>query len=100
MTTVILPEPLRFDWDQGNQNKNRLKHGIEAKEIESVFRDEDRVIFEDVAHSIQEKRYVLLGKSNHCRLLYTVFTLRVCKIRVISTRLINKRERALYEKTT
>ncbi|MDE0151429.1 MAG: hypothetical protein OXK80_02885 [Bdellovibrionales bacterium] len=27
-----------FEWDKGNQSKNKQKHGIETKEIEEVFK--------------------------------------------------------------
>ena len=92
-------EILEFVWDKGNIGKNK-KHDVEDKEAEEVFFDEDKKIYKDILHSAQEERYILLGKTKKRRLLYTVFTIRDKKIRIISARDINKKEVILYEKTT
>jgi len=49
---------------------------------------------------MQEERYILLGETKKRRPLYTVFTIRDKKIRIISSRDVNKKEVGLYEKTT
>ena len=89
----------QFDWDQWNTDKIRQKHKVEPYECEEVFFDDDKVILKDVLHSEQEKRFVLLGKTKKKRLLFLVYTERNHKIRVISARDLNKRERGLYGKT-
>ena len=98
-TMKVLEEPYKFDWDKGNIDKNWGKHKVSNNEREEVFFDENKKILKDVLHSIDEKRYILLGKTKRDRLLYVVFTIRGEKIRVISARDINKKERRLYEKT-
>lgn len=86
-----------FLWDKGNIDKNR-KHLVENNEIEEVFFDRKVKVFPDPAHSIAEKRFILLGKTKRKRLLFISFTKRGKNIRVISARDINKKEVSLYEK--
>lgn len=94
----ILKQVAEFQWDKGNRDKNK-KHCVEDSECEEVFFDEGKVIFNDNEHSDKEKRLILLGKTGKGRLLYIAFTLREKKIRIISARVINKKEVFLYEKT-
>lgn len=95
---MILPIPVEFQWDEGNIDKNLVKHGISNQEIEEAFLNEERVIYKDIFHSVKEERYILLGKSKNRRLVYTVFTFRAEKIRVISARDLNRKEYKFYEK--
>jgi len=93
----VLKKPLEFQWDKGNIGKNS-KHNIEDKEAEESFFDRKRRIYKDVIHSKKEDRYILIGKTKKIRLLYTVFTMRSKKVRIISSRDINKKEVQIYEK--
>ena len=93
-----LSEPYQFDWDQGNIKKNLIKHGIECKDGEEIFLDEKLVFGEDVKHSISEKRYLAIGKTAKYKLLAVIFTVRNQKVRIISARKANNKERNLYEK--
>jgi hypothetical protein len=95
----LLGEPLDFDWDEGNLDKNWEKHRVINTECEEIFFDENKRILKDKMHSDTEERYIILGKTKEERLLYLVFTIRNDKVRVISARDINKKERRLYEKT-
>lgn len=88
-----------FEWDKGNAGKNK-KHGIEDTESEEAFFDPQKVIFKDRLHSHSEERFILLGKTKKEQLLFIVFSKIKNKIRVISARPINRRERFLYEKKT
>lgn len=97
---INLSEPIEFDWNKGNKDKNWKKHRVKNKECEEIFYDEDKRIINDVLHTGKEKRYILLGKTKKDRLLFTVFTMRKKKVRIISSRDINSRERRLYEKAT
>ena len=54
--------------------------------------------FPDSRHSQNESRFLALGKTHNNKLLTVVFTIRSNKIRVISARRQNKKERSLYEK--
>ncbi|KKU13731.1 MAG: hypothetical protein UX21_C0038G0007 [Microgenomates group bacterium GW2011_GWC2_45_8] len=89
-----------FIWDHGNTVKNWQKHHVSTTEAEEPFYDPNRQEFGDPSHSTKETRHILVGKTNNTRLLYIAYTLRDGKIRVISARDMNKKERSLYEKTT
>ena len=87
----------KFDWDEGNTGKNWEKHRVSDQECEEVFFDENKIILKDVFHSEKEGRFIILGKTKKNRLLFVVFTKRSNKIRIISARDVNKKERRLYE---
>ena len=89
-----------FDWDEGNKDKNWDKHQVDFRECEEVFFNQPLLIYEDIKHSFQEKRYYVLGRSDSNRMLFLVFTLRNNKIRVISARDQSKNERMIYEQQT
>ena len=95
---MILPEPLSFQWDKGNIEKNLVKHGISNQVIEEAFLDEKKILYDDVFHSEGEERFILIGKSRTERLVYIVFTIRGLMIRVISARDLSRKEHLFYEK--
>jgi uncharacterized protein len=98
---IRFPDPLEFEWDDGNKDKNWLKHGVRQAEAEEVFFDVHKKLAKDVLHSTtNEARYILLGVTKGKRLLFIVFTLRGDKVRVISARDAHKKERPLYETKT
>ena len=70
------------------------------EEAEEVFKNEPRVILEDIIHSQLEKRYMVWGITNSNKRLAVIFTLRYSKIRIISARNMHKKERRRYEKET
>lgn len=88
-----------FEWDKGNIDKNK-KHDVENNEAEEVFFDKDSLTLPDEKHSFREKRFMNLGKSKINRLLSVIFTVRKSKIRIISARDMNKKERRLYEENS
>jgi uncharacterized DUF497 family protein len=55
------------------------------------------VIFDDEAHSGNEKREIIIGHSQKNRLLLISFTERSNTIRLISARLATRREHEDYE---
>ena len=87
-----------FDWDIGNVTKNS-KHGVEPEEAEAVFLNEPLLVLPDAKHSKAELRWRALGQTGKRHLL-VVFTARKKLIRIISARVMNKKERAVYEKET
>ena len=94
---IMLGDPARFEWDHGNKNKNYKKHGVTDQECEEAFFDPHKRILKDVFHSHDEQRYILLGETKKERRLFIVFTMRSGRVRVISARDLNKKERKLYE---
>lgn len=87
-----------FDWDHGNLTKNLLSHQVEKAEAEQMFANQPLIVFADSAHSLGERRFQALGKSNTGRLLFAAFTLRDqgSLIRIISVRDMNRKERVQY----
>lgn len=94
----IFADVVGFEWDDGNRDKNLVKHKVTNAECEEAFADECRVVREDTVHSKVEVRHYLVGKTKRGRSLYISFTTRLDLIRVISARDSNKKERKLYEK--
>jgi uncharacterized DUF497 family protein len=95
---IRFPDPLRFEWDEGNRDKNLLKHNVSTSEVEEVFFDADKKLATDVAHSTEnEIRLILLGETRLGRRLFIVFTVRDRNVRVISARDMKRTERPLYE---
>ncbi|OHA75609.1 MAG: hypothetical protein A3A32_02835 [Candidatus Wildermuthbacteria bacterium RIFCSPLOWO2_01_FULL_48_35] len=93
----IIPEPTEFEWDEGNLNKNQLKHGVENQEIEEIFFNLPVLFSPDPKHSGEEGRYLVLGQTDKHRKLSIIFTVRKTKIRVISARPMSLKERKFYE---
>jgi uncharacterized protein len=82
----ILEECTGFDWDQGNSTKNWDQHDVSNAECEQIFFNRPLIIKRDKEHSRLENRYYVLGRTNVNRFLFTVFTVRNDKIRIISAR--------------
>lgn len=95
-----LSQIVGFDWDDGNSLKSADKHSVSQAEAEQVFADSRLLLANDVKHSQHEVRYHALGRTLVNRLLHVTFTLRAnrTKIRAISARDMNRKERSLYER--
>ncbi len=85
-----------FDWDEGNSDKNLISHQVSDSESEEVFFNRPLIIADDKKHSITEKRYYVLGRTDADRYLFVAFTIRNNLIRVISARDMNNKETARY----
>lgn len=86
-----------FEWDLHKERLNRLTHGISFREAATVFDDHLAVTRYDDAHSHEEQRYIVLGRSSTDRLLVVVHAERRGRIRIISARRATPRERRDYE---
>ena len=86
-----------FEWDKGNIDKSLHKHGITQNEAERVFLDEKLFFQEDIKHSGEEKRFIVIGEIKTAKMLFIAFTIRKDKTRIISARIANPKERRLYE---
>lgn len=87
-----------FEWDKGNVDKSFDKHGITPNEAEEIFIDENLWLQDDVNHSQREERFTAIGKTTQNNMLFIAFTVRGTKIRIISARRANIKERREYEK--
>lgn len=86
-----------FKWDKGNLDKSYQKHGITPNEAEEIFLDENAITVRDIRHSQKETRFIIIGKTTEAKTLFVVFTLRKDKVRIISARPANRKERDKYE---
>ena len=87
-----------FDWDTKKNTININKHGISFKEAASVFSDINAIYFDDEAHSNNEDRLIVIGKSKKLNLLMVCHCYRNGDtiIRLISARKANGSETAQY----
>lgn len=90
---------MRFEWNPERNSANFQKHGIRFEEAQTVFCDEEALVFDDPNHSDGEDRFLLLGFSTLARVLVVVHCLRDRgdTIRIISARKATKTEREAYE---
>ncbi|MEH2368145.1 BrnT family toxin [Nostoc sp.] len=88
---------IEFEWNELKATANLTKHGVSFEEAKTVFDNVLAVIFDDEAHSVNEKREIIIGHSRNNRLLLISFTERSNIIRIISARLATRREREDYE---
>lgn len=51
----------RFEWDEEKSDLNKKLHGLDFKEATEAFKDPDRILATDDAHSQEEERFYLLG---------------------------------------
>jgi uncharacterized protein len=94
----ILPDPITFEWDKGNTDKNVKKHNVSNQEAEEAFINDPKFILSDEKHSSEKEiRHMLWGATNQKRFITVIFTIRNEKIRIISCRDMHKKERREYE---
>jgi uncharacterized protein len=86
-----------FEWHRAKAESNMKNHGVSFEEAATVFDNPLTEFLPDIAHSIEEDRYLAFGESDKGRLLAVVFTERGETIRIISAREITPRERRQYE---
>jgi uncharacterized DUF497 family protein len=91
----ILNSPIEFEWDEHNIGHLR-KHKVEPGECEQVFFNIPLTAEPGLKHLRGEERYFALGKTNMDRTLVVIFTVRKTKLRVITARDANKKERIRY----
>lgn len=92
-----MKDALSFEWDPEKAADNLKKHGVSFDEASTVFGDPLAGIIFDEDHSRNENRYIILGESNRRRLLVVGFTDRDPKIRIITARTTDPKERRDYE---
>jgi len=88
-----------FQWNEGNIDKNLLKHQVQNWECEQIFFNEPLIVLDDPKHSLSEKRLAAFGQTDAGRLLIIIFTKREKLLRVISARDMNRKEKKFYEKS-
>ena len=89
---------LTFTWDENKDALNQKKHGISFNEARSVFYDEHARLVDDPDHSDEEDRFIILGLSDHLRLLIVCHCYQESDsvIRIISARKTTRNEAQTY----
>ena len=85
------------NWDKGNLEHIK-KHKVNYRECEEAFLNKQPDVTADETHSQIEERYRVFGQTDYGRLLIMIITIRNNKIRVISARDQNKKERKEFKK--
>lgn len=74
---------------------NKRKHDVSFDEAAACFADSPAMILTDHGHP---DRLILIGQSQSCRLIFTVYAERVADvIRILSARKATRAERKNYE---
>lgn len=91
-------DSFEFEWDSGNLTKSLAKHGVNVKEVESIFMLKMAVpIGRQIRPEVEEERLCVVGPSLTGKFISVVFALREGRIRPISSRIANRKEKKLYE---
>lgn len=88
---------MEFEWDPLKAVTNEKKHNVTFQEAATVFGDPLAITFEDPDHSARERRFITFGLSLRKRLLVVAHAERRGKTRIVSARLMTRRERKIYE---
>jgi uncharacterized DUF497 family protein len=88
---------MEFEWDAQKAKANLAKHKVSFDEAKTVFDDSLFLIFADLDHSFEEKRFIIIGESNKRKLLVVAFAERETATRIISARKATASERKNYE---
>jgi uncharacterized DUF497 family protein len=84
-----------FEWDDTKAAENLAGHGVSFDMARLAFNDPFAVAREDQRQDYGEDRYILLGMVED-RVLAVAFTQRGARLRIISARLAEPRERRRY----
>ena len=87
---------MTFEWDEKKNLENFLKHNVLFEEAQEAFYDVRQVTIEDTSHSIIEKRFFCIGKTEN-GILTVRYTFRNNNIRIIGAGYWRKGAR-IYEK--
>lgn len=88
----------RFEWNLKKFNDNLDKHEFNFQDARLIWDRPDQLVIVQDQRIKSEVRYIAYGLLPNSRLVIVVHTVRGDKIRIISARKANKRERKLYEK--
>jgi uncharacterized DUF497 family protein len=85
----------RFEWDDDKAARNWRDHGVTFEMARDVFKDIFAIDWDDLSQEHPERRFVTVGMvENH--MLFVSYTLRGERIRIISARDAEPRERRRY----
>ncbi len=90
---------MQFEWDEQKNKANITKHGISLEKAKGIFEGDTLTMIDD-RYDYGELREISIGMVEGVLVLTVVHTdTAASKIRLISARKANKRERKRYEQT-
>lgn len=87
---------MEFEWNPEKEQSNVRKHGVDFTEAATVFGDPLELTIADPDHSVEEFRYLSMGRSSLDRLLVVSYTEREQRIRIVGARVASPKERRHY----
>ena len=84
-----------FEWLEAKAARNWLDHGVPFETAREAFKDIFAIEWADDGHEDAERRFITIGMVEN-RLLFVSYTLRLNRIRIISAREAEPRERRRY----
>ena len=92
---------MKFEWDSEKEKANIRKHGVTFEQASYVFSDLFALNKFDDEHSLEEDRWVLLGKSLNKVILVVIHTFKdddgIEYVRIISARKATRSEQQTYQ---
>ncbi len=86
-----------FEWAEKKAKSNIQKHGVTFEEATTVLQDELSLTMNDIAHSMDEERFIDIGLSSNGQILVEPYTERGNNIRIINCRKATPVEGKTYE---
>ncbi len=91
-----------FEWDPYKAKQNLRKHKVSFERAAEVFLDPLAISIYDEEHSLDEDRWITIGKEQTNLILVVVHTFHEenidnCRIRLVSARKATKKEIRQYE---
>ncbi|MCC6328318.1 MAG: BrnT family toxin [Acidobacteria bacterium] len=86
---------MEFEWDPDKAIVNLEKHGISFDEASLAFFDPNAIELFDDLNSEDEIRFQLIGISR-VRLLFVGYTLRDDRVRIVTARKANAKQKKYY----
>ena len=65
---------MTFEWDENKNSENIKKHKVSFEKAQDAFFDENRIILEDIKHSVSEKRFRFRSIGGR----FSSFSVRTC----------------------
>ena len=88
---------MRFEWDENKAASNLNKHGVSFVEAVTVFGDPLSDTLPDPDHSLEERRFIIIGSSESGKILVVAHTDDGETVRIISAREATRGEIKFYE---
>ena len=87
---------LRFAWDSEKAQSNLSKHGVSFELGRTLFADPGELMLPDPDHSIEEERFISIGRASNGELMLACYTENDELIRLISVRRATSSEMRIY----